>query len=150
MESKAYHAALPSLSNRQAEALSMWASDNCWRSALARDRRHALWVAIREQKRTKPMWARHVKQVLDVLAIDTRPLETGDWLRLCSLEEADTLIKRMCSESTRAAGSTRTTVPAADPETKIIDLSANTTVARRKGMGATTKPKATKIEVLRE
>ena len=150
MESKAYHAALPSLSNRQAEALSMWASDNCWRSALARDRRHALWVAIREKKRTKPMWARHVKQVLDVLAVDTRPLETGDWLRLRSLEEADKLIKRMRSESMPVIASKRATVPAADPETKIIDLSTNTTVARRKGMGATTKRKATKIEVVRE
>ena len=152
MDAKAYRATLPSLNSQQAEALSRWARDNCWRSIVAGDRQQTLWVAIREKRRTKAMWKRHVAQVLNELAIDTRPLETRDWLRLCGVEEADGLIRQARAEPTRAVA-TRAEKPADSEDAKIIEIPGATRASQRRGQGTTRTlggtNKATTFEIVK-
>ncbi len=136
MDAKAYRATLPPLNSQQAEALSRWARDNCWQSIVARDRQQTLWVAIREKRRTKAMWKRHVAQVLNALAIDTRSLETRDWLRLCGVEEADGLIRQAHTEPTHAVA-TRAEKPADWEDAKIIEIPSANRASRRRGHSAT-------------
>ncbi len=153
MDAKAYRATLPPLNSQQAEALSRWARDNCWRSIATRDRKQTLWVAISEKKRTKAMWKRHVAQVLNELAIDTRPLETRDWLRLCGVEEAYGLIRQARAEPTRAVA-TRAEKSADDQEDAgSIEIPSASRASRRRGHGATRTRggtnKATTFEIVK-
>ncbi len=147
MSSKAYAATFRCPSEVQMRRLNSWAQDNCWKSTLATKNGRTSWVAIREKTSSAEQWTRHVAKVLGALGIDPRDMR----LKLRSIEEADKhIINQTRSESTRAAASKRAATTGAEPETKIIDLSASTTVARRKGTGATTKRRATKIEVVTE
>ena len=152
MDAKAYRATLPPLNSQQAEALSRWARDNCWRSIVTRDRKQTLWVAIREKRRTKAMWKRHVAQVLNELAIDTRPLETRDWLRLCGVVVADGLIRQARAEPTRAVA-TRAEKPADSEDAKIIEIPGTIRASQRRGQGTTRTRggtnKATAFEIVK-
>ena len=116
---KAYAATLPKLRGEELARLETWARDSCWRSALAPERRHTIWVAIRERTRSKAMWTRHVLHVLAALSIDTRPLisEAGDWLHLCTIADATEKIQQM--EGTNRSNVAR---QECDVQAKLIDL----------------------------
>jgi hypothetical protein len=147
-ESKAYAATLPTLSNRDAESLSNWARDNCYRSRVFPQQRGTAWIAIREKSANRQGWARHVRRVLNALGIDTSPLGGGNvWLQLCDVGEAHAIIDKFRN---RPAAPTQTQwqIDNGGDDAKIIELNPGRARRRnRAGGAAAVRKRPERIEV---
>ena len=91
MRSKAYIASLPaSFTRDDLGKIERWSLDNCYRAAIVHTGdQQAVWVAMREETRSKGEWLRSVRGVFNTLRLDARALGGDGWLALCV--EADAL-----------------------------------------------------------
>ena len=105
MRSKAYRVTLPaSYTQDNPNPIESWSVDNCFCAAIVKtDDHHAVWVAVRENTKSKGGWLRHVRGVFSALRLDVRPLTGDGWLALCVEPEALEMIHAASNTTSRAA-----------------------------------------------